>query len=587
MIAARAIALELHYELAESVAIESVLAQIKQQLAEGLQVVYASDMYLPRHQVEAMLARVGAPPLPLFLSSELCVTKRSGNLFRQIAAHFQVSLRDIHHTGDHRDSDQKVPRRLGVKTTWFRGALPTPLETELYRQLAGSSPMLAATLAGAMRAARLNLKFSVPPSASLARLGTQEAALIHIGFALWLLRQLGDLKPTKLSFLARDGYLASRIFQVFNSRFMTLLAPGAYVYASRQALHLAGLKSAITEEDRAWIMSSSKSMTFKDWRFRLGVSRSELSALPGLPTAIPRDDDALSSSKEPCLQLLETPAFLALVLQKARAARELASEYLAPNIWADDGEVAVVDIGWNGRMQRSLVETLSLDEAQSLAMHGFYLGILRTPAGHFGSYTAWLFDLRSGARPYCASHFQLFETLFSAPHATTYGYERNGAGEVVPSLARHDAGSDAWPELVAFQTIILDICESVRCDRGELLNAEQSIRSLSRKAVSRIFRAPEREHALAFAGVSFSSDQTDLGREQLVYDLTWKQQYRCLFDRNFKISPNHWREGQLALADAPFVRIAYTIRSIVRLWTKNQLTIRDILRDMRYRLRVH
>src|SRR5258708_29355309 len=45
---------------------------------------------------------------------------------------------------------------------------------------------------------------------------------------------------------------------------------------------------------------------------------------------------------------------MALVAQKARAARELARDYLRPRISPDNDDVAIVDIGWNGRMQSSM-----------------------------------------------------------------------------------------------------------------------------------------------------------------------------------------------------------------------------------------
>ena len=246
-----------------------------------------------------------------------------------------------------------------------------------------------------------------------------------------------------------------------------------------------------------------------------------------------------------------------------------------------EGGTVIVDIGWNGRMQRSIVGVLGLPELQSATVYGLYLGILRAPPGNCGSYRAWLFDLRSEPRPYCASHFQLYETLFAAPHATTYGYERDSAGKVVPTLAPHDALAPVWPELDAFHRKVLWISAGVRTGPGELAGAESQIRLLCRNLLAIMWRAPRADQAMVFSSIGFSSDQTSVGKERLIYKLSWSQQYRCLLDRNYRISANQWREGQLALADAPFLRSAYGVHAFFRLWAHHELEWRSALGNIK------
>jgi hypothetical protein len=584
-ISARAVELELHHELEETIGISSTLSRIGELMAANQRVVYTSDMYLPIGHVKAMLAKGGAPSAPVFLSSELGMTKRSGRLFKYIAAHFKIPLADIRHTGDHRESDYRVPRRIAVKAMLFEESQPTPLESELYLTLSRGSPLMATTLAGAMRAARLSLPARPDDKEHLSRLGTQEGAVIHIAFALWIAWTLIAVKPAKIVFLARDGYLPMLLFDVLRQKIAAHLPESTYAYASRQALHLAGLKSKPRDEDLLWIMVPSSGLTFESWHFRLGLTRAEICAAVGEEREIPDADAPFSACKGLCAELLECEAFVGLALRKAREQRELATEYLAPLIAPEAQPTSLIDIGWNGRMQRSIVEILSLSEDDRRKIDGGYLGILRTPDGNIGRLSAWLFDLRNESRPYCASHFHLFETLFAAPHSTTYGYRRDDAsGRVVPTLAPHDALSPLWPNLIKFHQVILGICANIRCDHAELTAAQPPLRVFARKTIVALFRAPEAHQARAFEGMSFSSDQTDLGKEKLIHDLTWSQQYRCFFGRKFKTSANHWREGQLAVADAPGLRWAYAFISIARLWLKGQWSIKDIIRHARSRL---
>jgi predicted HAD superfamily hydrolase len=582
-LARRAVELELQHELAQVAGIGVTLDRLSDLEKQGQAICYTSDMYLPAAQILAMLGAVGAPRAPLFLSCERGASKRSGALFRSVAEQFGVPLSEITHVGDHTGSDYTIPSGLGLKAMLFKDSLPTMLEAQIYERLKGHAPLLASTLAGGMRAARLR---TAPECAGhLARLGTQEGAVVHIGFVLWLLGQINQLGPQGIAFLARDGYLSSKVYEVLRSRLAPAAPPGAYTYASRQSLHLASLGSEFTDEDMAWIMAGTEGLTFKEWLFRLGVERSELS-LPQHPLLrIPGDAEAFTACKADCQQLLKTPEFLALALAKAREARALACDYLERRIAPAKGSAAIVDIGWNGRMQRSIVQVLAPTESDTTRIHGFYLGILRTPSGSYGNYTAWLFDLRKEVQPYCASHFQLFETLFAAPHGTTYGYRRNAGGDVVPTLAEHDPMTSAWPELGAYHQNILDISANIVTGQDDMVRAEPEIRAICRHAIARMFRAPDRDQAMAFSRFGFSSDQANLSKEKLFYQLTWLQQYRCLVDRRFMISKNHWREGQLALADAPLVRMAYLLRSALRLWIKKEISMMDILRQIKYRVR--
>lgn len=587
--AARGGALELETELSSCMGIGTTIAAIQRLKNAGERVVYASDMYLPKEHVLLMLEKAGAPQAPLYLSSDIGKTKRTGSLFRHMAQQNGVSMGDIRHVGDHREADDRVPRRMGVQARLYSGGRPTLLEADIFRRLETKSPLLATTWVGSMRAARLALPTEPIPSQPssqrlLYQMGTQQGALVHLGFVLWLLPRLCELRPNKLSFLARDGYLAAKLFDVLRSQVATELPASSYTYASRQSLHLAGLSLPLREEDMAWILSPTDSLTFAGWLFRLALRADDLVGLES-QTTIPRPETEFLECKQQCVRLLELPGFLELVANRARTARLLAREYLEPRILSAAGTSAIVDIGWNGRMQRSIVSVIEPSAAQIEAVHGYYLGILRVPVGSYGSYTAWLFDLRTESRPYCASHFQLFETLFAAPHATTYGYQRETDGSVVPRLADHDVMRSIWPALIGFQEVVLEIAGSIHLDWNELRDAEQSIRALCRQSLTSLFRAPNRAEALAFFDVGFSSDQSSEGKERLIVQLSWPQQYSFMFGMRRQFSNNHWTEGQMAIADAPLLPSIYRLRSALRLLLKKQVGWRDILRQLSWHLK--
>ena len=88
--------------------------------AEGHIVVIASDMYLPRELVAQILENCGYLGYKkLYLSSEIGLRKRTGNLFDHMMRDLGVPARDIVHIGDGKRTDNLVPRRKGMGSLYI------------------------------------------------------------------------------------------------------------------------------------------------------------------------------------------------------------------------------------------------------------------------------------------------------------------------------------------------------------------------------------------------------------------------------------------------------------------------------------
>lgn len=78
-------------------------------------IMYTSDMYLDIHTVSQILTENGyAVDNNLYLSSQIGLTKATGNLFRYILK--KVKKKELIHIGDNIKSDYEVPQKIGIKS---------------------------------------------------------------------------------------------------------------------------------------------------------------------------------------------------------------------------------------------------------------------------------------------------------------------------------------------------------------------------------------------------------------------------------------------------------------------------------------
>ena len=564
-VARRALEIELEVEARGVVGVHANIAEIRARQAAGQRTCYVSDMYLDSDFVRALLTKAGAPIAPLFVSSALRKTKASGELFRAVAEHYGIPLSAIEHVGDNPRSDVEVPRKLGVAARRATAADPTPLENRLLRGSSGSDPKVASALVGAMRAARVTCA-PAPDAAgtALRAFGAQMGALVHVSFALWVVARMRASAADRVFFLARDGYLPFELYKIARTHDPTL-PEARYLYVSRQSLHRAALELPVDQHDMRWILEATDGLTFGEWLFRLGVDYEEsFSAQQRARLGFPDCHTPIVPSRYArCATLLESREFLDIVLEHAEPARSLARAYLQQEGFDDSKRPLVVDIGWNGRMQRSLARI----SGNSRRITGLYLGIARVPPEQTGTLEGWLVDVRERRGMEITRHGAVLETLFSAPHGTVYAYYRAQDGSVTPHLATADPIKDCWPNLVLMHRVIAQVMSiAVRqLDPDHAL--PNRVERYVHREVARWLRAPSREEAAAFRQFGFGSDQINRSKERLVYDVADTQLVSlCL--RGRPLSSNHWMEGQIALARreraTPALRAVFGVQRRVR-----------------------
>ena len=182
--------------------------------AQGKRLYYISDMYLPKVQLDAMLAKCGCDFFDGgFVSTDYGVQKRSGKLFRLFLQKTQTQAKEVLFIGDNWRADVAGSALASIRS-WH---LPTQ---EVPRE---SLP------AGAVAAFTANRLPGIESEAE--RLGFATLGPLAVAYCQWLHAWEQQHPNAKIHFLARDMYLMRQVYALLYPQEQT-----AYLQVSRRSL---------------------------------------------------------------------------------------------------------------------------------------------------------------------------------------------------------------------------------------------------------------------------------------------------------------------------------------------------------------
>jgi FMN phosphatase YigB (HAD superfamily) len=369
-------------ELAAIRPIAPMLCQLARARQQGLKVALISDTYFDHGFLMRLLGRCGVDVLPdcVFASSTTGETKRSGRLFIRVAGKLGVPTAAMTHIGDHPHSDLASARTSGLQARLATLGQPTRYEMLLHAAGEGYGPAMRSALAGSARAARLSIDPVSAEQRAIWTIGTNVAGPLLAGFVLWTLIQARQRGLGRLHYVARDGQILMRIAEQLCTR-LGWEVECRYLLGSRQAWHLPALQQ-LDANAMQWLAPEGASDPLRN-----ALARAEL-APEAMQDALARHglaDPALLDQPlpQPALAaLLQDPEVTDLLLRGAAVRRRFALSYLAQQGLLDGGPVAIVDIGWHGRLQRSLQQLLEQGappDRPAPELHGFYFGLKSQP----------------------------------------------------------------------------------------------------------------------------------------------------------------------------------------------------------------
>jgi len=411
---------------------------------KGKRIGIVSDMYLPQPFLENVLKAAGYEGYEFFLLSNACVKrKRDGSIFPLLIEKAGVPADRILHIGDDRVSDFEMPKKAGLDA-WFYLRCKKADAAFSARFNNGLQPVKHDTPAMAvyngLRVKKLFTGRPLDESSMKAdfwyRLGYGKLGFVFLGFACWLEEQLRRESFDRVYFLSRDGFFIRQVYDIVSAVGKDALPSSSYLYVSRRSLAFA-LQNEDNTERLDLFCGGSEVLPVSAYLRRLGLDAADYSGqirkagFSGADQLVTpgRDDERLK-------KLISS--FSGESADIAAEQKKLLLRYLEQEGLMACRKAAVVDIGWQGSMQKSLEKALA-ESGSKTRIKGFYLGTFADARrlGHDGSsMMGWLCDFSypQHIRKTLLRCIPLLEFLHSAPHGSVLKY-KDVSGVVEPVLA--------------------------------------------------------------------------------------------------------------------------------------------------------
>jgi len=328
----------------------------------GKRVLAISDTWYSAQQVQAMLAAVGIDIhlAAIYTSSDARATKQDGRLFAVVQSREGVVPARWLHVGDHGVSDHQTPRRLGLQTLLqpFDGAreVPSPALT-----LAGS---IRTGLTAAARHRRENAAW---------RIGYRALGPLLTAFAQWLGAQARASGARRIVFLLRDGLLFERICRSCHA------LPDGVGVSSMPASRRAALLPAVLA-DAKWalpgLLAGVGPRPIGEYLTRLGIAPQKHAAAlarAGVPDLHIAVDARVAEYRDLIVRVLAIPEILKELGTHAARERDALLHALAIAGLRDGAPSMLVDLGWNGSIQKALHRVVVAADRRDPRWLGCYL----------------------------------------------------------------------------------------------------------------------------------------------------------------------------------------------------------------------
>lgn len=513
--------------------------------------IVLSDTYLSSETVSELLQQAGLnlPRSAVLTSSDSGNTKRSGALFRAVRPRLAGNTETPVHVGDNFVADVRQARRAGMHVAPYVAGAPSRYEKRLFQSLEAPG-LLGTVIAGSARATRLGRRLASAHEQAIWDLSANVTGPLLFAFVAWTLREAISRGLRTLYFLSRDGEILLRIAQELQPS-LPVPIECRYLYVSRQSVHLPGV-CQLGAPEREWVLDNATHNSLVYFLARLDIEIDEF--VPALPAASPLRlvDPHRRMTPEDVAAMtdaLDCEAVQALILERAARRRAICLDYMKGEGLLAPGPIGIVDIGWKGRLQRSLcraAETLEPDFANRL--HGFYIDLDRRPAdaGSLATFSA----LCPTDRFSWASRGPLFEIFCAAHHGTVKRYRRAG-GTVVPVLASEsNPEAEEWGLTVQQDAVVAFAREAVHglgLARLDPLLHVEPMAYAALEVVRTFVGRPSRAEAEAFGQFTHSYDEQHSTVEQMAGRVDFRP--HALLKR---LGPayrwrriSHWPEGSV------------------------------------------
>jgi len=454
--------------------------------ANGKEVWFVSDSYHNAAFLRRLIASCGyRNPTDRVVSScdERC-SKGSGKLLPKLLDAASVNRAEFIHVGDNMNSDCALPAQAGINGVWH----PLAGAPE------GIAPSQSREQALALGLSAWGARTFEPARPFWWRFGFSVAGPLLVGFSWWLHQKMREDGIKRAYFMLRDGDVLKRIYDVLMEGNPDAI-PSHLLESSRRAYMLPALgPSAPSLTSQLFVSENPRPV--KDFLERLCIRTNDL--LPvflqagfSSPDQVvgPNDADRLT-------RLFSHPKVLERISQRSAEERDLLMRYLKQEqVVGVEERVALVDIGWNATIQKSLNHAANTARVKNDVV-GYYLGTFagaqRDAISPMRGYLCELGAPYDRFRP-LAEFRQLIEFICTSTRGSLHHFANQGK-TAVPVVAKPDHNERQMDAIRELHEGAVDYAALMREEGGALcLNSLDASAACS--ALYRVINHPTAEEA--------------------------------------------------------------------------------------------
>lgn len=544
-------AMEFALELDAIRPIVTMIELLKKARTRSEKIIFTTDMYLDSEHIQKLLCHINVYQNQdtIYASSDLNRTKASGHLFKYILERENCKPGEILHIGNNYAIDIIPAEQCGLATLYYNKTDNTRYEETLGG--GGFNPGITSyffqQFAGATRLARLQNHELTPGEEAYADIGSNVAGPLFYAFVSQILVKAKQNGLKRLYFVARDGQILFKIA----TRIKTFFFPDLelkYIYGSRQSWHLPSITD-LGRRELGWLLDQQPFLTLKAFSKRICLEGKTLQAIykaytgKTLPLGRPLKPKEIDLLKE----LILSSELSDIILYHAETERKKALAYFKQEgLLEADTSYGIVDMGWAGRLQESLVKIISTTGYQP-DLTGFYFGLTRKLKPKYGKTDCYFFD-HTGEAPFTGIGLNLLcilEVLTAADHASTISFsETKGVRQPVFNTLNYDQETLIWIDALrqGIFSFISNLDPELHRATIENMHALKHRLAL---VMNTLYTDPAAGEAEYLGRFPYCTDQVESFRKDLAPKFNKVQAIKLLFIRGnrSKNLTGHWLAG--------------------------------------------
>ena len=324
-------------------------------------------------------------------------------------------------------------------------------------------------------------------------IGAKYFSTTVMSYVLWIVKKVKENKNDEICFLARDGYILKKCYDLYKSKVDSNIPISKYLYASRSIFY----NSAVTDKydfvDKL-LCSLPAGQTLADYCVRWNIELELL--LPILKKFNITKDYIINNENDRKLLKIIYGKLRNIILDNSMKQRKILEEY-----WKKEDiigkKVAFVDIGWNGSCQMCIEKIISLDKLKIVPSF-YFLGLLDTNNRNIinknrysGCFFEWGMPREITLKIFPG--IPILDSFFSAPHPYILEIKKEN-NQIVP-IYDDDKSLQNVKYMIWMQEGAMNKIKQFMDNPKEIIDAEK-------KGISQLIKLimhPKRKQALAIS----------------------------------------------------------------------------------------